>query len=182
MKGIKMNTKVRVKNMPDYIAVALDKFIDAHEKYALEIFEYAAYKAIEKSTDEAAVFSTHLIGRLMDYTLQAKNVEKSNMTMIAEFLSSYPDILSSRNKNKYKDSTCIHVALHTFAFRRYGEFETNYFSSDSDKKFCDAIYEKFKDADLDKLGDIHPSYGRNKFIKPFLENLIKHYEHKAEPW
>lgn len=168
------------KELPLNLRLALESVMDEYKDYSLEILQLVAKKSISANPDASASFLAGFISIVMSMTLEAKNQEINDINMITEFSLSGHHILHPKRKSErlYKDSTAIHVALHILSRMGWGEYKSYMEDHEWEKKFCDAIYEKYKDADIDSIGNQHYTYDRNQYVKPFLKSLIAHYKEK----
>lgn len=168
------------KKLPSNLRLVLESVMDEYKDYSLEILQLVAKKSISANPDASASFLAGFISIVMIMTLEAKNREINDAEMITEFSLSGHNILHPKRKSErlYRDPTAIHIALHVLSRMGWGEYKSYMEDYEWEKKFCDAIYEKYKDADIDAIGSQHSTYDRNQYVKPFLKSLVAHHKEK----
>lgn len=163
------------KQLPMNVQIALHSIIDEYKDYAHEILEAVAYKCVSYNPDASAMFLTDFISKFTKATLQTKNKEIGNINNIATFCCHANNLLHRKYARKI-DKTELHIALHTLAYMYKSDCPKYLAEHKWAKKYCQALYDHYKDKNLDEVAQEHFTYKENKYVVPFLKNLVAKWE------
>lgn len=167
------------KELPLQLKIVLSSIIDENKDYANEILEFVAYQCVSYNPDTSAMFLMDFIKRLTKAVLNKKNEEIGDLNNIANFCCVANNVLHRKYVRKI-DSSSRHIALHTLSYMYKGTCPEYLRKENWSKKYCQDLYEYYKGKNLDDVVNEHHTYQENKYIVPFLKELVANWESRGE--